>query len=303
MTTARRRQITRELQATFAVSQRRACRAMGLARSSLRYDPVVRDQRQALMRRIEELAGKHPRFGYRRIWAMLRREGWSVNKKAVHRLWRQSGLKLAGPRAEPKPRPPHGQDQNGCHLRPSRGKDDVWTWDFIFDRTTDGRSLKWLSLIDEFTRECLALEARRSMTAEQIQQILAAVVARRGAAPQRIRSDNGPEFAAEAVRSYLEGSHSGTLYIAPGSPWQNGFAESFHSRLRDEFLECEEFESEAHAQALGDLWKEEYNTERPHSSLKYQTPAEFSSTCMRYMPIDPIPLDVSSTGQTDKTLP
>jgi putative transposase len=303
MTTARRRQITREMQATFAVSQRRACRALGLARSSLRYDPVVRDKRRALMRRIEELAGKHPRYGYRRIWAMLRREGWSVNKKAVHRLWRQSGLKLVGPRAVPKPRQPHGQDQNGCHLRPSRGKDDVWTWDFIFDRTTDGRSLKWLSLIDEFTRECLALEARRGMTAEQIQQILAAVVARRGAAPQRIRSDNGPEFAAEAVRSWLEGSHSGTLYIAPGSPWQNGFAESFHSRLRDEFLECEEFESEAQAQALGDLWKEEYNTERPHSSLKYQTPAEFSATCMSYMPIELIPPDAASTGQTDKTLP
>ena len=118
-----------------------------------------------------------------------------------------------------------------------------------------------------------------------------------------IRSDNGPEFAAEAVRSYLEGSNSGTLYIAPGSPWQNGFAESFHSRLRDEFLECEEFESEAQAQALGDLWKEEYNTERPYSSLKYQTPAEFSSSCMRYVPIDPIPTEASSSEQTDKALP
>ena len=120
--------------------------------------PVLRDEQAALARRIEELAGAHPRYGYRRIWALLDREGWSVNKKAVRRIWRQSGLKLAQPQAVPKPRRPHGQDRNACHLRPSRGKDDVWTWDFIFDRTSDGRSLKWLSLVDEYTRECLALE-------------------------------------------------------------------------------------------------------------------------------------------------
>src|SRR5438270_9418991 len=186
MTAARRRLIVTDIREQFHVSQRRVSRALGLSRSGLRYAPVARDIRAALARRIEELAGAHPRFGYRRIWALLDRAGWSVNKKAVRRVWRLSGLKLARPHATPKPRVPHGQDQNGCHLRPSRGKDDVWTWDFIFDRTSDGRSLKWLSLIDEFTRECLALEARRGMTAEQIQQILAAVVATRGGAPQRI---------------------------------------------------------------------------------------------------------------------
>jgi transposase InsO family protein len=218
--------------------------------------------------------------------------------KAVHRLWRQSGLKLAGPRAVPKPRRPHGQDVNGCHLRPSRGKDDVWTWDFIFDRTSDGRSSKWLSLIDEYTRECLSLEARRGITAEEIREILAEVVARRGALPLRIRSDNGPEFAAEAVRSYLEASGSGTLYVAPASPWQNGYAESFHSKLRDEFLEREEFEGVPQARALGALWKEEYNTERPHSSLGYMTPAEFAATCERYVPMEEDPLDRPPTEQT-----
>src|SRR5512135_1246788 len=283
---------------SFEVSRRRACRALAVARSGLRYAPAHRDEWLALALRIEELAGMHPRYGYRRIWALLRREGWSVNKKAVHRLWRQSGLKLAGPRAMPKPRRPHGQDRNGCHLRPSRGKDDVWTWDFIFDRTNDGRSLKWLSLIDEYTCECLSLEARRGMTAAEIQEILSEVVARRGAPPHRIRSDNGPEFAAEAVRSYLETSGSGTLYVAPGSPWQNGYAESFHSKVRDEFLELEEFESAPQARALAALWKEEYNTERPHSSLGYLTPAEFSATCERYMPIDEEPLDLSPTEQT-----
>jgi putative transposase len=298
MTAARRRLIVAELCDEFAVSQRRACRALGVDRSGLRYVPLVRDERLALARRIEELAGAHPRYGYRRIWAMLRREGWPVNVKAVHRLWRQSGLKLAGPRAVPRPRRPHGQDVNGCHLRPSRGKDDVWTWDFIFDRTSDGRSLKWLSLVDEYTRECLSLEARRGMTAEEVQAILAEVVARRGAPPHRIRSDNGPEFAAEAIRSYLESSGSGTLYVAPASPWQNGYAESFHSRLRDEFLELEEFETEPQARALAALWKEEYNTERPHSSLDYMTPAEFSATCVRYVPIEEDPRDPPSAEQT-----
>jgi putative transposase len=291
MTAARRRLIANELCDRFRVSQRRVSRALDLARSSLRYAPVVSDQRSALARRIEALSGIHPRFGYRRIWVMLDREGWTVNKKAVRRHWRELGLKLAGFRARPKPRRLHGQDANACHLRPSRGKDDVWTWDFLFDRTSDGRSLKWLSLIDEYTRECLALEARRGMTAEEIRVILAEVAGRRGGPPHRIRSDNGPEFAAEAVRSWLEATGSGALYVAPASPWQNGYAESFHSKLRDEFLNREDFESQAQAQALGTLWKQEYNTERPHSSLAYQTPSEYAARFERYMPIDETPTE------------
>jgi putative transposase len=297
MTAPRRRLIVTELCEQFDVSQRRASRALDLPRSSLRYAPILRDEQAALAKRIEELAAARPRYGYRRIWALLSREGWSVNKKAVRRLWRQSGLKLARPQANPKPRRPHGQDQNACHLRPSRGKDDVWTWDFIFDRTSDGRSLKWLSLVDEYTRECLALEARRGMTAEDIREILAEVAARRGGPPHRIRSDNGPEFAALAVRSWLEATGSGTLYVAPASPWQNGYAESFHSKLRDEFLNREEFENEPQARALGALWREEYNTERPHSSLGYQTPAEFAATCGRYVPIDETPTETPPTEQ------
>ena len=160
MTAARRRLVVTETCERFDVSQRRASRSLDLpAPASAR--ARRRDEQAALARRIEELAGVHPRFGYRRIWALLGREGWSVNKKAVRRICRLSGLKLAKPRATPKPRRPHGQDRNACHLRLSRGKDDVWTWDFIFDRTSDGRSLKWLSLVDEYTRECLALEGTR----------------------------------------------------------------------------------------------------------------------------------------------
>jgi putative transposase len=267
MSSPRRRLIIGGLCDDFDVSQRRAARALGLPRPGLRYVPAPRDEQAALARRIEELAGAHPRFGYRRIWALLQRVGRTINIKAVRRIYRELGLKVARPRADPKPRREHGQDKNACHLRPSRGKDDVRTWDFIFDRTADGLGLKWLSIIDEYTRECLALEVRRGMTAEDIRIILAEVAARRGGPPCRMRSDNGPEFAAEAVRSWLEATGSGALYIAPGSPWQNGYAESFHSKVRDEFLNREEFESERQARALGTLWKEEYNTERPYSSL------------------------------------
>jgi putative transposase len=297
MTSARRRLIATELCDRFGVSQRRVSRALGLARSGLRYAPVVSDEKVALARRIEALAVKHPRYGYRRIWALLDREGWSVNKKTVRRHWRALGLKLARKSADPRPRRPHGQDASGCHLRPSRGMDDVWTWDLIFDRTSDGRSLKWLSLVDEYTRECLALEGRRGMTAEEIREILAGVALRRGGPPHRMRSDNGPEFAADVVRSWLEATGSGALYVAPASPWQNGYAESFHSRLRDEFLDREEFESQPQAQELGLLWKEEYNTERPHSSLNYKTPSEYASQCKRYVPIDEPPIEPRSDGQ------
>ena len=204
---------------------------------------------------------------------------------------------MAGPRAETKPRRSHGQDANACHLRSSRGKDDVWAWDFVFDRTSDGRSIKWLTLIDEYTRECLALEARRCMTAQDIRVILAEVAAERGGPPCRVRSDNGPEFAAEAVRSWLLATGSGTLYVAPGSPWQNGYAESFNSKFREEFLNREEFETGPQAMALGMLWKEDYNTERPHSSLDYKTPAEFAAECERYVPIDETPPEMLSTEQ------
>ena len=157
-----------------------------------------------------------------------------------------------------------------------------------------------MSIVDEYTRECLALEARRGMTAEDIRIILAGVAAGRGGPPCRMRSDNGPEFAAEVVRPWLEETGSGALYVAPGSPWQNGYAESFHSKVRDEFLEREEFESEPQAGALGALWKEEYNTERPHSSLEYMTPAEFAATCVRYVPIDEDLLVPSSSEPTNR---
>jgi putative transposase len=227
--------------------------------------------------RMLELVRDHPRFGYRRIWALLRREGWRVNRKRVYRLWRRQGLKV--PRRKRKKRR-LGHSANGCVRLRALAKDHVWGWDFIHDRTADGRPLKWLSVVDEYTRECVALEVGRSLTASRVVQILAGLFGERGA-PVHVRSDNGPEFIAQAIRSWLSGAGVETLYIEPGAPWENGYAESFHSKLRDELLEREEFTSLLEARALGRAYRGEYNTARPHSALGYRTPAEFAAGCAR----------------------
>jgi len=229
------------------------------------------------VKRMLELVAKHPRYGYRRIWALLRAEGWRVNRKRVYRLWRRQGLKV--PRKKRKKRR-LGSSANGCVRYRAAGKDHVWAWDFIHDRTADGRPLKWLSVVDEYTRECLVLEVGRGMKASGVRAVLAGLVRRRGV-PGHIRSDNGPEFIARAVREWLSGSGVGALYIEPGAPWENGYAESFHGKLRDELLEREEFSSVLEARVVTKAWKEEYNTARPHSALGYRTPAEFGASCPR----------------------
>jgi putative transposase len=222
-----------------------------------------------------ELVGQHPRFGYRRIWALLRRDGWRVNRKRVYRLWRRQGLKV--PRRKKKKRR-LGHKENGCVRHQALARNHVWAWDFIHDRTADGRPLKWLSVVDEYTRECVALEVARSMSAKRVTEILAEVIRGRGA-PVHIRSDNGPEFIAQAIRGWLAEARVGPLYIEPGSPWENGYAESFHSKLRDELLDREVFSSPLEARVLSAAWREDYDHKRPHSSLGYQTPAEFARTC------------------------
>jgi putative transposase len=227
--------------------------------------------------RMLELVRLHPRFGYRRVWALLRAEGWRVNRKRVWRLWRREGLKV--PRKKRQKRR-LGASANGCVRRRARHKDDVWAWDFIHDRTADGGALKWLTLVDEYTRECLALEVARGMTARQAVAVLAEVVRRRGA-PGNLRSDNGPEFIARAMRAWLSAAGVSTLYVEPGAPWENGYAESFNSKVRDELLAVEEFASLLEARVLGQEWKRAYNHERPHSSLGYRTPAEYGASCPR----------------------
>jgi transposase InsO family protein len=212
---------------------------------------------------------------------MLVRRGFSVNIKRVRRLWIELGLrrplrlKKAGKRS-PKP----GVGGNSCVAQPARFKNDVWTCDFIHDRTADGRPLKWLTLVDEYTRECLVLHAAASITGADVRRIVARVIGRRGA-PTRIRSDNGSEFICAALTGWLKGMGSEPIPVAAASPWQNGYIESFHSRLRDEFLERHEFESVADARAKASWHRREYNTIRPHSSLGYATPREFSAACDR----------------------
>jgi transposase InsO family protein len=222
-----------------------------------------------------ELARKRPRFGYRRIAALLRAESWRASATRIYRLWRREGLKVP-PKKRKKRR--LGTTANGCHRRRAEHRDHVWAWDFAFDRTTSGSTLKWLSIVDEYTRECLALKVDRSITSEDVIDTLSELFAMRGV-PQCVRSDNGPEFIAQAIQRWLAQVEVETLYIAPGSPWENGYAESFHSRLRDEFLATEEFESLAAARRLTQAWRSDYNHHRPHSSLGYVAPAEYAARC------------------------
>ena len=226
------------------------------------------------MSRLHELARKYPRYGYRMITAKLRQEGWHVNAKRVYRLWRKEGLKV--PKKTRKKRR-LGHNGNSCVRRRAEHKDHVWTWDFIHDRTISGKPLKWFAITDEYTRECLALEVDRSITAEKVVGILVNLFISRGV-PNHIRSDNGPEFIAEAIGEHTRRTGLEILYIEPGSPWENGYAESFFSRLRDELLNVEEFANLAEARWFARRRKEEHNKERPHSSLNYQTPEEFAAS-------------------------
>ena len=219
------------------------------------------------MARMLELALKHPRYGYRRIRALLVTEGWQVNRKRVHRLWRREGLKVP---QRVRRRKRSGSREAGCSRLRTEHPNDVWAWDFIHDRTVDGRALKWFSVVDEFTRECVALEVDRSVTSTEVVHHLMKCFARHGS-PKRIRSDNGPEFIAKEVRDWLAHARVGPLYVEPGAPWQNGYAESFHSRLRDELLNVEEFTSLMEAKVLAKHWREDYNRRRPHSALESLT--------------------------------
>lgn len=233
------------------------------------------EEEKRLIAEMLAVVAKHPRYGYRMVWASLRQSGWRVNRKRIYRLWVQEGLRV--PQKQRKRRR-LGHSENSCVRRKAEHKDHVWTWDFIHDRTANGRPLKWLSIVDEYTRECLALEVDRSITAEKVIDVLAELFRIRGV-PQHIRSDNGPEFIAKAIRRWLCLAGVETLYVEPGSPWENGYAESFHSRLRDELLNREEFTNLAEARHLADAWRLEYNHRRPHSSLGYRTPAEFAAGC------------------------
>ena len=253
----------------FHLPERRVCRALDQPRSTQRYKPIVTDEEAHLTARVVELASKYGRYGYRMITGMLRNEGWTVNHKRIERIWREEGLKV------PKKQPKRGRlwlnDGSCVRLRAER-KYHVWSYDFMVDRLADGRSFRTLNIIDEWTRECLSITVGHQLTAQDVLNQLYSLFIMRGV-PDHIRSDNGSEFTAKAVREWLAKVGVKTLFIEPGSPWENGYIESFNGKFRNELLSREVFTTLREAKILIEMWRREYNHVRPHSSLGYRPPA------------------------------
>ena len=272
MTPAKRQQAVERVREVFGgerVSERRACKVLGQARSTQRRKPYVPDDEPRLVRDMVRLATQYGRYGYRQVTELLRREGWWVNHKRVERLWRREGLKV--PQKQPKRRRLWLNDGSCVRLR-AAWPNHVWSYDFMQARTHDGRTYRLLNLIDEYTRECLSIDVARRLTSEDVLERLSDLFIRRGV-PSYIRSDNGPEFTAVVVRGWLARVGVRTLFIEPGSPWENGYIESFNGKLRNELLDGEIFDTLLEAKILIERWRREYNTIRPHSALGYRPPA------------------------------
>jgi len=250
-------------------SERRICRALGIARSSIRYLPQPRSDEEPLRASIIRLASQYGRYGYRMITGLLGQEGWQVSRSRVERIWKLEGLKV--PQKQPKRARLWLTDGSCIRLRPQH-RNHVWSWDFVLDRTEDGRPIKILTLIDEFTKEALAIYAARRIRAHDVIDIFADVMIERGV-PEYIRSDNGPEMVAKKLRAWLTRVGAKSLYITPGSPWENGYCESFNAKLRNELLNGEIFYTLREAQVLIEQWRQHYNRIRPHSALGYRPPA------------------------------
>jgi putative transposase len=238
-------------------------------RSTHRHVPKCRDDEERLVQDMIELARQYGRYGYRRIAAMLRDAGWQVNDKRVERLWRREGLKV--PIKQPRRKRLWLNDGSCVRLR-SQYANHVWSYDFVHHRTEDGRAYRTLNIIDEFSRECLAIRVKRKLNSVDVIDVLTDLFIVRGI-PAYIRSDNGPEFIADAVRQWIKTVGAETAYIEPGSPWENGYCESFNARFRDELLNGEIFYSLKEAQIVIEQWRRHYNTKRPHSALEYRSPA------------------------------
>lgn len=250
-------------------SERRICRALGIGRSSIRYLPQPRSDEEPLRAAIIRLAAQYGRYGYRMIAGLLGQEGWQVSRSRVERIWKLEGLKV--PQKQPKRGRLWLTDGSCVRLRPLY-RNHVWSWDFVMDRTDDGRPIKMLTLIDEHTKEALAICPARRIRANDVIGIFADVMVERGV-PEFIRSDNGPEMVAKTLRNWLARVGARTLYITPGSPWENGYNESFNGKLRNELLNGEIFYTLREAQVLIEEWRQHYNRVRPHSALGYRPPA------------------------------
>lgn len=242
---------------------------MKIHRSSLRYVPQPREDEAPLTQAVLRLASQYGRYGYRRVTALLNTEGWSVSRSRIERIWKREGLKV--PQKQPRRRRLWLADGSCIRLRPAWAN-HVWSWDFVMDRTHDGRPIKILVIIDEHTRRCLALYVARRIRSHEVLEVFADLMLEHGV-PDYIRSDNGPEMVAENLRTWLKNVGSQTLYIMPGSPWENGYCESFNGKLRDELLNGEIFYTLKEAQVVLEMWRKEFNTRRPQSALGYRPPA------------------------------
>ncbi|MDO8978179.1 MAG: IS3 family transposase [Bradyrhizobiaceae bacterium PARB1] len=270
----RRRQAVEGIRGKYGLSERQACRIVGQPRGTQRYSTIVRADEDALTRAIVSLASQYGRYGYRRITSLLVDAGWRVGCDRVQRIWRREGLKV------PRKQRPRGRlwlnDGSCIRLRPQH-RNHVWSYDFVEAQTHDGRKLRLMTLIDEFTRECLAVRVARRINSFGVIETMADVMLTRGV-PEHVRSDNGAEMTARIVRSWFAKLGAKTLYIEPGSPWENGYCESFNGKLRDECLNGEIFYSLKEAIVVIEQWRKHYNTIRPHSSLNYRPPAPQTSS-------------------------
>jgi len=298
VSSAHRRAVAQELVKQETCSQRAACRILRLARSTFRYrgrGPTAKAEQ--LRKRLRELSGEHPRYGYRQITAMLRREGWLVGKRHIQRLRREEGVRV------PPTKRKVGRRGVSTGL-PTRAthRNHVWTWDFIADATVRGGALKMLTILDESTRECHVLWADRALKAADVLHWLQKAVAQHGA-PEYLRSDNGSEFIAQVVQRWLEGKQIKTIYIEPGSPWQNGFVESFHGRFRDECLNREQLWTLTETRVVVDDYRQQYNQVRPHSRLGYESPAVFAArSCPSPAPVGLCPPCAGDGQETSKNI-
>ena len=274
MSPVKKRRAAEEIQNELHVSERRVCRVLGQPRSTQRRECIIRTDEEALRQQVVALACEYGRYGYRRVTALLRNDGWRVNHKRIARIWRQEGLKV--PQRQPKRRRLWLNDGSCIRLRPER-HNHVWSYDFLAERTNDGRPLRMLNIMDEYSRECLKIHIDRRVKAADVVYALSELFIERGV-PEYLRSDNGSEFTADFVRDWLHRVGAKTLFIEPGSPWENGYIESFHGKLRDELLNGEIFDTVTEARVITERWRKHYNTLRPHSSLGYRPPAP--ETCI-----------------------
>lgn len=253
----------------YGISERHACSALGVHRSTIRRPLKKADDEEALTQDIIRLAQQYGRYGYRRITALLHTEGWQVNHKRVERIWKEQGLKV--PKKQPKKKRLYLNDGSCIRLRPLY-QNHVWSYDFVSDRLSNGKKIRMLTVIDEYTRECLTIRVDCQLRSDDVIDVLSTLFLIKGI-PEYIRSDNGPEFTADVLQKWLKELHVKTAYIEPGSPWENGYNERFNGSLRDECLNLESFDTLQEARVIIGQWVNEYNQIRPHSSLGYRPPA------------------------------